>query len=67
MYWIRLPVVTIPGKATVGLVTVETPAEKPVIVALPLPTNAETDCKVSAEKVFDAPTFAYKDFTSEMP
>ena len=58
---------TMPGKATVGLVTVATPAEKPEIEAFPLPTNAEIDCKVSAEKVFDAPTFAYKDFTSEIP
>jgi hypothetical protein len=59
--------VTIPGNVTVGLVIVATPAEKPEIDALPLPTNAETDWKVSAEKVFDIPTFACKDFTSDIP
>ena len=62
-----MPVVTIPGKATVGLVTVATPAENPEIDALPLPTSVETDCRVSAENVFDAPTFAYSDFTSAIP
>ena len=65
LYCKRFPVVTIPGKESVALVIVETPAEEPVIDTAP--SSPTSFWIISPANVFAVPTTLNKDFTSDRP
>ena len=66
LYWTRFPILTtLPGNKVFGLVTVLTPPDNALMVAIP--TLNPVDWIASAEKVDADPTIPYTDFTSEIP